>query len=277
MFVSVNSRDLIRCPPPPACSLLLYSLQPEKQPVQQQVGKLFTDQLVPISTTLTIPVTFQQWKIHSKGIFGAFVCFKRGRKEPKINVRWQQRGWWSWKRISDTPSCQETPCFCELLHRSGIPVHFSHPVWTTAAGLSHHQSKAWTHLICCVSKPHDWWCVSSTFNKLLHMQTFVPRLLAHHRITFVLQNPGWPTVKPLVHLKNLLLTYKAPHSPALAPPHQHGSKSVRSFWHTYQSDDGALGSELCSAEKGPDEAVDLFLLRIVFVIIRRNLQLLHQE
>lgn len=108
------------------------------------------------------------------------------------------------------------------------------------------------------------------------MQTFVPRLLAHHHITFVLQNPGRPTVEPLVHFKNLLLAYKAPPGPALSPSPT-GLKASGLFWHTYQSDDGALGSELCSAEKGPDEVVDLFLLRIVFVIIRRNLHLLHQE
>lgn len=49
------------------------------------------------------------------------------------------------------------------------------------------------------------------------MQTFVPRLLAHHHITSVLQNPGRPTVEPLVHFKNLLLAYKAPPGPALSP------------------------------------------------------------
>lgn len=45
---------------------------------------------------------------------------------------------------------------------------------------------------------------------------------------------------------------------------------------THQSDDGTLGSELCGTEQRPDEAVDLLLLRVVFVIISRNLRLLRQ-
>lgn len=45
---------------------------------------------------------------------------------------------------------------------------------------------------------------------------------------------------------------------------------------THQSDDGTLGSELRGTEQRPDEAVDLLLLRVVFVIISRNLGLLRQ-
>lgn len=45
---------------------------------------------------------------------------------------------------------------------------------------------------------------------------------------------------------------------------------------THQSDYGALGSELCGTEQRPDEAVDLLLLRVVFVIISRNLRFLRQ-
>lgn len=46
---------------------------------------------------------------------------------------------------------------------------------------------------------------------------------------------------------------------------------------TYQCDNGTLSSELCGAEQRPDEAVDLFLLRVVFLIIRRNLRLLEPK
>lgn len=85
------------------------------------------------------------------------------------------------------------------------------------------------------------------------------------------------------------MTHKASHSLArplptsdmLHPPtlvsNHHGSTSAMFFWHTHQSDNGTLGGELCSTEQGPDEAVDLFLLRIVSVIFRRNLQLLHPK
>jgi len=43
---------------------------------------------------------------------------------------------------------------------------------------------------------------------------------------------------------------------------------------TYQSYNGTLSSELCSTEQCPDEAVDLLLLGVVFVIISRNFRLL---
>lgn len=66
------------------------------------------------------------------------------------------------------------------------------------------------------------------------------------------------------------------HPPTLVSNH-HGSTGAMFFWHTHQSDNGTLGGELCSTEQGPDEAVDLFLLRIVSVIFRRNLQLLHPK
>lgn len=92
-------------------------------------------------------------------------------------------------------------------------------------------------------------------------------------LSSTLKTCSWPT--------NPLAVLPAPTSSTCFIPilmfHQHGSESVRSFLHTYQSDNGTLGSELCSAEKGPDEAVDLFLLRVVFVVIRRNLQLLHHK
>lgn len=46
---------------------------------------------------------------------------------------------------------------------------------------------------------------------------------------------------------------------------------------TYQRDNGTLSSELCGTEQRPDKSVDLFLLRVVFVIIRRNLRLLEPK
>lgn len=43
---------------------------------------------------------------------------------------------------------------------------------------------------------------------------------------------------------------------------------------THQRDNRTLGGQLCSTEQRPDEAVDLLLLGVVFVVIRRNLGLL---
>lgn len=169
-----------------------------------------------------------------------------------------ERGWRSWSRISDTPSCcQETQYIGELLHKPSVSVHFSHPGFFSI--------------------------VTSTVKKLLHRQnsthTIAPPLSSRTstgqqlNLWSILKTCSWPT-KPLAVLP-------VPTSPTCYIPilifHQHGSKSVRSFLHAYQSDNGTLGSELCSAEKGPDEAVDLFLLGVVFVVIRRNLQLLHHR
>lgn len=39
----------------------------------------------------------------------------------------------------------------------------------------------------------------------------------------------------------------------------------------HQCDDGTLGRELSGTEERPDEPVDLLLLRIVFIVIRRDL------
>lgn len=54
-------------------------------------------------------------------------------------------------------------------------------------------------------------------------------------------------------------------------------KYTQTHTHTYQCDNGTFSSELCSTEQRPDEAVDLLLLRVVFVVIRRNLRFLEQN